>query len=376
MSRRVIANVVMTIDGRTTGPAGAGDMSAIAPHGVSDEARERLVGMTQATTALLGRVNYQGFAGWWPHVATMADADPRDRAFAKWLNSVEKIVFSTSLSAADWSNARIVDADPADLVSELKQEPGGDIRVLSSASIIRQLLAADLVDRLELTLSPEIVGAGGEQLFDSSAALRSSWEIVQQTRTGSGAAILVLDRVPAAGRGVATGEEAEGTTVIENLPERRVLRMRETVPIERLTEFQGRALAAIWAALKADGRTSPEHPYMRCHHETDTTMDVEVGLPLDEPGDLEERSDPLSAGTLPGGPALVHTHYGNHATLGEAYAAVSAADTAGLVRVGPPWEVYEWCDFLTEPNPATWPQPDNWTTLLVQPLDQGGFPDA
>lgn len=366
MSRRVIANVVVTIDGRTTGPGGARDMSVIAPHGVADEARDMLVGMKHATTALMGRKNYEGFAGWWPAVATMPDADPRDRAFSVWLNSVQKVVFSQTLKASEWGNTTMVDEDPAEVVSRLKGEDGGDIRVLSSASIIRQLLAAGLVDRLELTVSPEIVGEGGEQLFDGAAAARSSWEVVSEVRSGSGAIILTLDRKPD------SAEDEVGGAEIRQLPARRVLQMRETVEPDRLTEFQGRAFAAIWAALQAAGKTSSEHPYMRCHHETPTSMDVEVGLPVDD----AEYSGPVMIGSLPGGPALVHTHHGSHAKLGDAYAAIAAASTDGLAREGAPWEVYEWCDFQSEPNPATWPLPDDWTTLLVQPLESDAQSDA
>src|SRR6185295_13508563 len=54
-----------------------------------------MVGVTApATTVLLGRKNYQGFGGYWPTIAGDESADPRDRAFARWLNAVEKIVFS------------------------------------------------------------------------------------------------------------------------------------------------------------------------------------------------------------------------------------------------------------------------------------------
>lgn len=366
MSRRVIANVVVTIDGRTTGPGGAQDMTVIAPHGVADEARDMLVDMTQATTALMGRKNYEGFAGWWPAVATMPDADPRDRAFSEWLNSVQKVAFSRTLTQSEWGNTTILDEDPAEAVAKLKGEQGGDIRVLSSGSIIRQLLAASLVDRLELTISPEIVGEGGEQLFGGEATARSSWEVVREVRSGSGAIILTLDR---------KSDRAEGeigTTEIRQLPARRVLQVRETVDTDRLTEFQGRAFAAIWAALQAAGKTSTEHPYMRCHHEDATSMDVEVGLPIDD----VEYAGSVTAGSLPGGPALVHTHYGSHAKLGDAYAAVATASTDGLARAGAPWEVYEWCDFQSEPNPATWPLPDDWTTLLVQPLEPQAQTDA
>jgi dihydrofolate reductase/effector-binding domain-containing protein len=362
MSRTVIADVVMTLDGRTTGPDGAGDMSVIAPHGVSEEARDKLVEVTHATTALLGRKNYEGFAGWWPAVATMPEADTRDREFSRWLTSVEKIVFSRTLSTPVLDNTTIVDRDPADVVTTLREQPGGPIRVQSSVSIIRRLLQAGLIDRLELTISPEIVGPGGELLFDPDTTGRSSWQVVDQTLSGSGAVLLTLDHVEH------DDERTLDTTEIRELPEQRTVYLRETVPTENLTEFQSRAFAAIWATLQAARTTSTQHPYMRCHAESGDTMDVEVGLPVHN----EDFSGPALIGSLPGGPALVHTHHGSHATLGDAYAALDAAPTDGLTRTGARWEVYRWCDFHAEPNPATWPLPDDWTTLLVQPLAAGG----
>lgn len=84
--RRVIANIVLTLDGRTTGPAGEFDMSYIAPHGISNQMRDALVEMTYATTVLLGRKNYEGFGAYWPTIAHAADAGARDQRFARWLD--------------------------------------------------------------------------------------------------------------------------------------------------------------------------------------------------------------------------------------------------------------------------------------------------
>lgn len=140
VGRRVTANIVMTLDGHTTGPGGAFDMGPIAPHGMSDQMRDALVEMTTATTVLLGRANYEGFGGFWPGVAEMPGADPRDRQFSRWLTEVDKIVFSTTLDRVDWQHARLAEADPAETVRRLRDQGDGDIRVLSSQSVIRQLL--------------------------------------------------------------------------------------------------------------------------------------------------------------------------------------------------------------------------------------------
>jgi len=194
-NRTVTANIALSLDGRINGPGGMYDMGWIAPHAVTDEARDHMVAVTSpATTAVLGRRNYEGFAGFWPSVADDEAADPRDRTFSRWLNEAEKVVVSTTLTESPWTGTRLTAEEPAAVVAALRQEPGGDIVVLASASVIRALLAADEVDRLSITLCPETVG-GGERLFDDGALPAGSWTLTSSTPTSSGALCLLFDRI-------------------------------------------------------------------------------------------------------------------------------------------------------------------------------------
>jgi dihydrofolate reductase len=195
-TRTVIGNISLSLDGRVAGPGGEYDMGWIVPHAITDTARDHMISVTTpATTVLLGRKNYQGFGGYWPTVAGDESADPRDRAFAKWLNAVEKIVFSSTLTEATWENSRIVNADPAAFVEELRRQEGGDIIVLASGSVIKSLLRADALDRLSITLCPKVAG-GGARLFEDSLPA-SSWKLRQSTGTESSALCLLYDRVRA-----------------------------------------------------------------------------------------------------------------------------------------------------------------------------------
>jgi len=192
-NRRVVANISLSLDGRTTGAGGDYDMGWIVPHAVTDEARAHLLRMSEsATTILLGRKNYQGFGGYWPPVADDPAADPRDRAFAAWLTRTEKVVFSTTLTEAPWQHSRIVTGDPAAEVRTLREQEGGDIIVLASSSIIRALLAAGELDRLSITLCPALVGAGARLLEDGLPA--STWTLTDVTPAKSGALGLLYDR--------------------------------------------------------------------------------------------------------------------------------------------------------------------------------------
>jgi dihydrofolate reductase len=193
-ARTVVGNISLSLDGRVAGPGGEYDMGWIVPHALSDAARDHMVGVTiPATTALLGRKNYEGFGSYWPTIADDESADPRDRAFAKWLNSVEKVVFSSTLKQASWENSRIVDSDPATAIEELRQQQGGDIIVLASSSVIRSLLRANALDRLSITLCPEVAGSGA-RLFEDGLP-PSSWTLRQSAVTESGALCLLYDRV-------------------------------------------------------------------------------------------------------------------------------------------------------------------------------------
>jgi dihydrofolate reductase len=192
--RRVVAEIVLSLDGRVNGVGGEYDMSWIVPHAISDTSRDRTAGFTQSsTTALVGRKNYEGFAGYWPSVADDESADPRDRTFSRWFTSVHKVVFSTSITERSLPNTTVTSDPPAQVVADLREEPGGDIIVLASSSVIRQLLDADAVDRLSIMLCPETAG-GGDRLFDDSVLPSGEWTLADHKVTETGAIVLDYDR--------------------------------------------------------------------------------------------------------------------------------------------------------------------------------------
>jgi dihydrofolate reductase len=196
--RRIVTNMALSLDGHYAGPDNPQDMGWVMPYAITDVARDHLTSLWEpATTALLGRVNAEGFLGFWPTVIGMAGADPRDEGFAKWLVDTDKVVLSATLSAtlgeAPWERTTIVDKPTAEAIADLKATEGGDILVLSSASVIKALLAADQVDRLALTVFPVFLG-GGPRLFDDGLPA-GQWALVSQTAGEHGTLALVYDRV-------------------------------------------------------------------------------------------------------------------------------------------------------------------------------------
>ncbi|GAA3596091.1 dihydrofolate reductase family protein [Nonomuraea rosea] len=192
--RKVTANLSLTLDGRYNGPGGPGDFGAFAPYVTTEVARNHMTRIWEnATTAVLGRLNAEGFMGYWPPVADDENADPRDRGYATWLVGTEKVVLSTTLTEAPWERTRVVNSPAADVIAELKATGTGDILLNSSASVIKAVLAADLLDRLYLMIFPEIAG-GGQRLFDDGLPA-STWTLTHQETGDLGEIAMVYDRV-------------------------------------------------------------------------------------------------------------------------------------------------------------------------------------
>jgi dihydrofolate reductase len=102
------------------------------------------------------------------------------------------VVLSSTLTEAPWERTRVVNAPAADVVTDLKTSGAGDILVNSSPSVIKALLAADLVDRLYLLICPEIVG-NGQRLFDDGLP-GSRWTLRQHVAGELGEIAMVDDR--------------------------------------------------------------------------------------------------------------------------------------------------------------------------------------
>jgi dihydrofolate reductase len=119
-------------------------------------------------------------------------ADPRDRNIARWLDDVEKVVFTTTMTDAPWTNSRVAKGGPVEEVEQLRSTDGGDILVVNSVSIIRELLAGEQLDRLLIDLVPEVSG-GGATLFEDGVP-RSSWSLTDAVTADDGALLLTYDR--------------------------------------------------------------------------------------------------------------------------------------------------------------------------------------
>ena len=113
-------------------------------------------------TMLFGRKTYDSFAGAWPEREA---AGGEDAHFAKVLGDIRKIVASNQKLEFTWRNSEQLEGDLVEFVTALKNEPGGDITMSGSVSVVRQLLAAGLLDELHLLVHP-IAVRNGMRLFE------------------------------------------------------------------------------------------------------------------------------------------------------------------------------------------------------------------
>jgi dihydrofolate reductase len=111
---------------------------------------------------LFGRVTYQGMADYW----STAKGE-----IADLMNAVPKVVFSSTLDAASWTNSRLVQGDAGDAVAELKRAPGKDLFVFGSARLSASLMERGLFDEYRICVAPIVLGKG-EPLFKAGIASR------------------------------------------------------------------------------------------------------------------------------------------------------------------------------------------------------------
>ena len=148
----------VTLDGFIAGPNGEMDWM----EEFLDEALANYESELQKTvdTTLFGRVTYEGFESYWPQVA-LDPASPQGLVeYAQQLNAMRKIVFSKTLSRVEWNNSILVKEIVPEEIIKMKQEPGRDMVIYGSASIVRTLTNLGLIDQYQLLVFPVVLGSG------------------------------------------------------------------------------------------------------------------------------------------------------------------------------------------------------------------------
>jgi dihydrofolate reductase len=154
-------------------------------------------------TMLFGRKTYDSFAGAWPGREA---AGEEDAAFAKTLGDARKIVVSNEQLEFGWRNSEQLEGELIEAVTALKNEPGeGTIGMSGSVSVVRQLLAAGLLDELHLLVHPIAVGKGMRLFEEGESSIPLTLISSQTFETG----VLNLVYAPTAPAGDAGYDEAK-----------------------------------------------------------------------------------------------------------------------------------------------------------------------
>ena len=201
--RKISAGLFISLDGVVEEP---GDWHF--PY-FNDEMGAAVSGqMGAADTLLLGRKTYDSFAGAWPDREA---AGEDDAGFAKTLGDARKVVVSNQDLQFTWRNSEQLKGDLVEAVTALKNEPGGtDIGMSGSVSVVRQLLAAGLLDELNLLVHP-IAVRKGMRLFDEGESPVPLRLVSSETFTTG---VLHLVYAPAESTPAGTYDEAKA-----NLPQ-------------------------------------------------------------------------------------------------------------------------------------------------------------
>jgi dihydrofolate reductase len=113
---------------------------------------------------ILGRVLFHEFEQYWPAYANDPNTSPDEAEFGHWIDMSPKIVFSSTLENVEWQNSQLVrvndDNEIAEKISQLKNEPGGDMVMFGGARMVQTLNRLGLIDEYRLKVEPIVLGHG------------------------------------------------------------------------------------------------------------------------------------------------------------------------------------------------------------------------
>jgi dihydrofolate reductase len=190
----ISVNMSITLDGVVQGPARAdedtrgGFTNGGWGRGYQDEVamQEATTGMSRPGAMLLGRRTWQDFTAVWGRAT---DGNP----FSTHMNASRKYVVSRTLDDVEaWANSVLLPGEATETVANLRAQSGEDLMIIGSASLVRALHAAGLIDHYTLLITPLTLGSGA-RLFEHPAPL-TEFELTRSVATTKGVIIAHYDR--------------------------------------------------------------------------------------------------------------------------------------------------------------------------------------
>ena len=173
--RKIVAGLFMSLDGVVEAPE-----KWTGPYFNDEIGQEIGSVLAGGDTMLMGRNTYQTFA---------ASFAGQSGGMADQMNHTPKLVVSTTLDAAEWQNSTLIKGNVADELGRLKRQPGKNINISGSATLVGWLLRQGLLDELSLLLFPVVVGHG-KRLFGDDGS-QAPLTLARCEAFGSGVAHLI-----------------------------------------------------------------------------------------------------------------------------------------------------------------------------------------
>jgi dihydrofolate reductase len=191
---KLITMTQITVDGVVQGNGAASDedrrngfeRGGWAKGAGDDETRALITATYQRADAFLfGRRTYELFVRSWG-----TTDEHRAHPVGVALDKTPKYVASTTLTEPRWANTTVLSGDLAAAIGELKAKPGGELQVHGSGTLIRWLLANDLVDEITLLVIPVVLGQGTRLFPDTGPDL--ALDLVETRTDAKGVTIQVF----------------------------------------------------------------------------------------------------------------------------------------------------------------------------------------
>ena len=182
--RKIIVSEFVTLDGVMEDPGGSektkrGGWAFQFERGPEGD-KFKLDEVMESEAMLLGRITNEGFAEAWP---------AREGEFANKMNNMPKYVVSTTLKMAEWPNTKVINNNIVEEITKIKAQPGGDILVAGSRTLVDTLMQHNLVDEYRLMVYPVVLGSG-KRLFEDGSN-RIALKLTEARPIGDGILILI-----------------------------------------------------------------------------------------------------------------------------------------------------------------------------------------
>ena len=172
--RKIVVGLFMSLDGVTEAPE-----KWSFPY-FTDEIQGHIgASMAASDGLLLGRATYEGFKAAFSNQTT-PDANA--------MNALPKYVASNTLKTADWKNSTLIKGNVIDEITKLKQQPGKDLTMSGSVSLIQSLMKHDLIDEYSLLVYPVVLGTG-KRLF-AEGSPNTALKLVEAKPFSSGVVLM------------------------------------------------------------------------------------------------------------------------------------------------------------------------------------------